>query len=109
MQMCLPKSGLELEGDPALINPLLDSIYINIQTYQTRGKSRLTFWDFYSKFLHYNLFVYAKMYGKINCRIDKKGEKSVVKGPVCNSIGLIFFDGDEGDPSLISHSLNQYI
>ena len=79
VQMCLPKSGLELEGDPALINPLLDSIYINIQTYQTRGKSRLTFWDFYSKFLHYNLFVYAKMYGKINCRIDKKGEKSVVK------------------------------
>ena len=35
VQMCLPKSGLELEGDPALINPLLDSIYINIQIYQT--------------------------------------------------------------------------
>lgn len=51
------------------------------------------------------------MYGKINCRIDKKmGEKRGEEiGPVCNSIGLIFFDGDEGDPSLISHSLNQYI
>lgn len=50
------------------------------------------------------------MYGKINCRIDKKrGEKRGEEiGPVCNSIGLIF-DGDEGDPSLISHSLNQYI
>ena len=71
----------------------------------------MTFWDFYSKFLHYNLFVYAKMYGKINCRIDKKrGEKRGEEiGPVCNSIGLIFFDGDEGDHSLISHSLNQYI
>lgn len=52
----------------------------------------MTFWDFYSKFLHYNLFVYAKMYGKINCRIDKKrGEKRGEEiGPVCNSIGLIF-------------------
>ena len=39
------------------------------------------------------------MYGKINCRIDKKrGEKRGEEiGPVCNSIGLIFFDGDEGD------------
>ena len=38
------------------------------------------------------------MYGKINCRIDKKrGEKRGEEiGPVCNSIGLIFFDGDEG-------------
>ena len=71
----------------------------------------MTFWDFYSNFLLYNSFVYAKMYGKINCRIDKKrGEKRGEEiGPVCNSIGLIFFDGDEGDPSLISHSLNQYI
>ena len=71
----------------------------------------MTFWDFYSNFLLYNSFVYAKMYGKINCRIDKKkGEKRGEEiGPGCNSIGLIFFDGDEGDPSLISHSLNQYI
>ena len=33
----------------------------------------MTSWDFYSKFLHYNSFVYAKMYGKINCRFYKKG------------------------------------
>ena len=79
VQMCLPKSGLELEGDPALINPLLDSIYINIQTYQTRGKSRLNYIDFYINILQYNIFVYSIMYDKINCRIDKKGEKSVVK------------------------------
>ncbi len=67
----------------------------------------MTFWDFYSKFLHYNLFVYAKMYGKINCRIDKKrGEKRGEEiGPVCNSIGLIFIDGDEGDPALINFPL----
>lgn len=34
----------------------------------------MTSWDFYSKFLHYNSFVYEKMYGKINCRFDKKGD-----------------------------------
>lgn len=35
VQMCLPKSGLELEGDPALINFPLKSICANNWTYQT--------------------------------------------------------------------------
>ena len=69
--MCSPKLGLEPEGDPALINPLLKSIYTNVQTYQTRGKSRFTYWNFYSKFLLYNSFVYAKMYGKIYQRVEE--------------------------------------
>ena len=35
----------------------------------------MTSWDFYSKFLHYNSFVYAKMYGKINCMVYQRVEE----------------------------------
>lgn len=35
----------------------------------------MTSWDFYSKFLHYNSFVYEKMYGKINHMVYQKVEE----------------------------------
>ncbi|WP_262563195.1 hypothetical protein [Coprococcus aceti] len=38
-------------------------------------KSLLTSWDFYSKFLHYNLFVYEEMYDKINHMVYQRVEE----------------------------------
>ncbi|CUN37518.1 Uncharacterised protein [Coprococcus eutactus] len=35
----------------------------------------MTSWDFYSKFLHYNLFVYEEMYDKINHMVYQRVEE----------------------------------
>lgn len=35
----------------------------------------MTSWDFYSKFLHYNSFVYEEMYGKINHMVYQRVEE----------------------------------